>query len=155
MTTHNPLIVGNLHKEQVRVLARSGNQTFTAEPPIDDPIVMGIEGLLKSELFGLRTTLSPQVVAKIDRHLELLANEHRTDTEAKELRGLAVELNELGVALSHPNPYFEAFAKAMSKRQPKRDLDLTAEEIAEQAELADEILDELLAEEEASEASQK
>lgn len=152
MTTHNPLIVGNLHREQVRVLATSDDLSVTAEPPVDDPIVMGIEGLLKSELFGLRTTLSPEVVTKIDRHLDLLANENRSKEEDKELRKLAVELNELGVALSHPNPYFEAFAKAMAKRQPKRDVDLTAEEIAEQAELADEILDELLAEEEASEA---
>lgn len=147
MTTHNPLIVGNLHKEQVRVLATSDDQTVTAEPPVDDPIVMGIEGLLKSELFGLRTTLSPEVVKKIDRHLELLANERRSKAQDKKLRELGIELNELGVALSHPNPYFEAFAKAMSRRQPERSQNLTAKEITEQAELADEILDEILKEE--------
>lgn len=150
MTTHNPLIVGSLHRDQVRILSTAEDQTVTAQPPVDDPIVMGIEGLLKSELFGLRTTLSPDVVKKIDRHFQLLANENRGTDEDKELRNLAVELNEMGVALTHPNPYFEAFAKAMAKRQPKRDVDLSAEEITEQANLADEILAELLSEEAAS-----
>jgi len=147
MTTHNPLMVGNLKKEQVRVFSVCEDRTVCAQEPEDDPIVMGIEGLLKSELFGLRSTLSPFVLEKVDRHFMLLAKEELDDGESRELRDLAVELNEMGVSLTHPNPYFEAFAKGMAKRQPRREVTLSAKEIGEQAELVDEILDEILAEE--------
>lgn len=147
MTTHNPLMAGNLHKEQVRVFSMSEDRTVSAREPEDDPIVMGIEGLLKSELFGLRSTLSPYVLEKIDRHLVLLAKKDITNDEKVELRELALELNEMGESTTHPNPYFEAFAKAMVRRQPKRDISLSADEIDEQAELSDEILAEILAEE--------
>jgi ABC-type transport system involved in cytochrome c biogenesis ATPase subunit len=153
LTTHNPLMVGNLRKEQVRVFSTSESGTVSAKEPEDDPLVMGIEGLLKSELFGLRTTLSPFVIGKIDRHHLLLAKDELDDEELIELRSLAAELNEMGVSLTHPNPYFEAFAKAMAKRLPKRDLTLSSREISEQAELADDILEEILAEERAEQAS--
>jgi hypothetical protein len=61
-----------------------------------------------------------------------------------------VELNELGVSRSHPNPYFEHFANAMARRRGAvPEITLSKEEIEAQARLADEVLKEVLAEEEA------
>ena len=65
---------------------------------------------------------------------------------------LANELNELGVSRTHPNPYFELFANAMTRRHPPEpESALSKEEIEAQTKLADEVLQEILAEERAAE----
>lgn len=145
LTTHNPLMIGSLRKEQVRVLSAVDGAVAVHQPD-DDPIGIGVEGLLKSELFGLRSTLAPEVLAKIDRHYWLIGRADRNADEDEEARHLAVELNALGIAQTHPNPYFEGFAKAMARHATPPETGLSKEDIHEQADLADEILKELLEE---------
>lgn len=150
VATRNPLMIGSLHKNQVRVLA-SENDHVTAAEPEYDPIGIGVEGLLKSELYGLRSTLAPEVLQKLDRHYELLGKKGKTVGEETELMALATELNELGVSRTHPNPYFESFANALARRRSTESkAPLSKAEIDSQAELADEVLEEVLAEERAS-----
>ncbi|MEW6210938.1 MAG: AAA family ATPase [Acidobacteriota bacterium] len=146
VATHNPLMIGSLHKNQVRIFTEGDNRTVAAEPEYD-PIGIGVEGLLKSELYGLRSTLAPEILDKLDRHYALLGKQDKTEEEEMELIRLASELNELGISRTHPNPYFEQFANAMARHAPKRETALTKEEIDEQAKLADEVLAEILAEE--------
>jgi predicted ATPase len=148
VATHNPLMIGSLHKNQVRIL-RQHDQMTVAEEPEYDPIGIGVEGLLKSELYGLRSTLAPEILDKLDEHYRLLGKQDKNPEEELQLIKLANELNSLHVSRTHPNPYFEQFANAMAKKIPEQDV-LTKEEIQEQANLADEILAEILAEENAS-----
>jgi ABC-type multidrug transport system ATPase subunit len=155
LTTHNPLMIGSLRKQQVRVLSVMESGKVEAREPDDDPIGIGVEGLLKSELFGLRSTLAPEVLTKIDRHYRLLGNEDRTHEEDEEVRLLAIELNSLGISQTHPNPYFEEFAKAMARKAIPPESGLSKNDIEEQAELADEILNELQAEEAALKAARR
>src|SRR6185295_19386329 len=61
VATHSPLMIGSLHKNQVRILTQQENATVAVEPEYD-PIGIGVEGLLKSELYGLRSTLAPEVL---------------------------------------------------------------------------------------------
>jgi len=108
--------------------------------------------LLKSELYGLRSTLAPEVLAKLDRHYVLLGTENRTSDEQAELLALGRELNEMSVSRTHPNPYFEKFAGAMARHAPApTETSFTPEEVKEQTALADELLKEVLAEEAATE----
>ncbi len=143
LTTHNPLIIGGLRKAQVRVLSVSESGRIEAREPDDDPIGIGVEGLLKSELFGLRSTLAPEVLVKIDEHYHLLGKLDRTPKEDENVRRLAIELNSLGISQTHPNPYFEEFAKAMARKVHSPESGLSKTEIDEQTQLADEVLDEL------------
>ena len=64
LATHDPLMVGSLYKNQVRVMAQE-EQTTTAVEPQYDPLGIGIEGLLKSELYGLQSTLAPEILEKL------------------------------------------------------------------------------------------
>jgi predicted ATPase len=146
VATHNPLMIGSLRKNQVRVLSVEDEMIVAREPEYD-PLGIGIEGLLKSELYGLRSTLAPEILDLIDRHYTLLGNGQRTDTEQIELKKLAVELNELGITRTHPNPYFESFAAALARRTPREDTTFTKEEIQAQVQIADEVLAELIEEE--------
>lgn len=146
VATHNPLMIGSLRKNQVRVLSVDESKIEAREPEYD-PLGIGIEGLLKSELYGLRSTLAPEVLMQLDRHYLLLSKKHLTDVEREELRRLSVELNELGIARTHPNPYFESFAGALARQTPRDETVFTKKEIQEQAKLADEVLTELIEEE--------
>lgn len=149
VATHNPLMIGSLRKNEVRLLAEEGDRIVAAEPEYD-PIGIGVEGLLKSELYGLRSTLAPEILKKLDRHYELLGRIEKTVEEQQELMRLADELNELGISRTHPNPYFELFANAMARRRPPApELELSKKELEEQTKLADEVLNEILAEEQA------
>src|SRR5512132_4277633 len=140
IATHNPLMIGSLHKNQVRILAREDSRIVSSEPEYD-PIGIGVEGLLKSELYGLRSTLAPEVLAKLDRHYELLGKRQKTDDEQAQLMQLARELNELSVSRTHPNPYFDHFANALARRLgAEPEATLSKEEIEAQARLADEVL---------------
>lgn len=147
VSTHNPLMIGSLHKNQVRVLSKTESGIAASEPDYD-PIGIGVEGLLKSELYGLRSTLAPEILQKLDRHYALLGKSKKSKREQLELMRLANELNDLGVSRTHPNPYFDAFANAMARRRsPEQHVSLSIQEIEAQAELADEVLKEVLAEE--------
>jgi predicted ATPase len=142
IATHNPLMIGSLHRNQVRVLAQDGGKTVAKEPDYD-PIGVGIEGLLKSELYGLRSTLAPAVLEKIDRQYLLLGTPNKNERQQRELMELGRELNSLAVATSHPNPYFETFAKQLAARQsPPKKLP-SATDIVRQTELAKRIVEEL------------
>ena len=58
LTTHNPLAIAELVKEQVQILYReSGSRTVRAENPAVDPKGMGFAGIVTSDMFGLGTSL--------------------------------------------------------------------------------------------------
>lgn len=143
VATHNPLMIGSLHKNQVRVLA-TANGGITAAQPDDDPIGIGVEGLLKSELYGLRSTLAPEVLRDIDTQNRLLGLQGRTKEQERELREATDRLVALHVSQSHPNPLFDIFAKAIAAQPIFQKPVLTKEEIVVQEELANDILDGIL-----------
>lgn len=58
LTTHNPLAIAELVKEQVQILYReAGRTTVCAENPAVDPKGMGFAGIVTSDMFGLGTSL--------------------------------------------------------------------------------------------------
>jgi predicted ATPase len=58
LTTHNPLAIAELVKEQVQILHRqAGSHTVRAENPKVDPKGMGFAGIVTSDMFGLGTSL--------------------------------------------------------------------------------------------------
>ena len=58
MSTHDPLVISGLTRQQVRIMMRDTLESpIRAEMPETDPQGMGINGLLRSELYGLRRRL--------------------------------------------------------------------------------------------------
>jgi predicted ATPase len=149
LATHNPLMIGTLRQNQVRIMRRNEHGTTATEPNFD-PIGVGVEGLMKTELFGLRSTLAPEILEKLDRHYWLLGQAQKTEAEQLELIQLGEELNALAVSRTHPNPYFELFATAMAQRTPNPEKTQSMEEVKAQTALAEEILAEILKEEAAT-----
>lgn len=58
LTTHNPLAIAELVKEQVQILYReAGSRIVRADTPAVDPKGMGFAGIVTSDMFGLGTSL--------------------------------------------------------------------------------------------------
>lgn len=58
LTTHNPLAIAELVKEQVQILYREADsRTVRVENPAADPKGMGFAGIVTSDMFGLGTSL--------------------------------------------------------------------------------------------------
>ncbi|ARI02287.1 TPA: AAA family ATPase [Pseudomonas aeruginosa] len=147
ITTHDPMMVGSLKREQVHILRRNGSRTVVDIPDMH-PQGMGVTGLLKSELFGLSSTLDIETERRLFRRNELFVKQPRTPVEDAELSRLSAELADLGFSTADfRDPDYALFVRKMAQHRRFRKPALTPEEQAEQDAIADSIIDEILREE--------
>lgn len=148
ITTHDPMMVGSLRREQVRILRLERGKSVVHEP-YQHPQGMGVTGLLRSELFGLRATVDSESRRRLDRRNFLFAKgDKRTPAEDEELARLSDELSDLGFATSDfKDPYYALFISKMALHTKFHKDDLTPEEQKEQDAIADSIIKEILFEE--------
>lgn len=147
ITTHDPMMVGSLKREQVHILRRQDQKTLVDTPDVH-PQGMGVTGLLKSELFGLTSTLDVETERRLSRRNELYVTQPRTAEEDAELTRLSAELSDLGFSTADfRDPDYALFVRKMAEHRKFRKPTLSPEEQAEQEKVADEIIDEILREE--------
>jgi predicted ATPase len=145
VTTHDPIMVGCLKKEQVRILRKQPSGNVIASEPDVDPQGMGFAGLLKSELFGLRSTVDTETRRRLDHRNYLYAlGNNRTHEQDAELTKLSDELSKLGFASDFKDPYLEMFVKQMALHTEFHKDVLTPEEQAAQDMAAGAIVDKIL-----------
>jgi len=147
ITTHDPIMIGSLKREQVRVLRQQGDTTV-AIMPNEEPRGMGIAGLLKSELFGLPSTLDSDTLARMSRRNELIAKDRKgtiSVDDRHELEQLRSYLDDLGFSRESRDPMYQLFLEKMYEvRQRPLNEVLTQDEIARNEALAQRISEELL-----------
>ncbi|MEE4151460.1 AAA family ATPase [Pseudomonas viridiflava] len=147
ITTHDPMMVGSLKREQVHILRRDGNRTLV-DIPDEHPQGMGVTGLLKSELFGLSSTLDHETERRLFRRNALYATDVRTAAEDEEMRCLSAELADLGFSnADFKDPFYAQFVRKMAKHTRFQKPVLSLQEQAEQDAIADQIIDEILSKE--------
>ncbi|MBU2115946.1 MAG: AAA family ATPase [Gammaproteobacteria bacterium] len=147
IASHNPLMIGGLRREQVRLLNRNdkdGERSVTADMPDIDPIGMGVDGLLQSEIFGLRSVLSPSIFDSLTKRYKLLGIRNKTAQMADELQRLTTELENLGIAHSFPHPYFNQFSQALARNPIMTKQDYSSADVEELSEITDEILQSII-----------
>ncbi len=147
ITTHDPLMIGSLKKEQVRVLNRS-DDVINAATPIEDPQGMGVSGLLKSDMFGLRSTLDEPTQKLLNDRNRLIAKAGKETLSAGEkerLEKLRVRLDDLGFMYESRDPMYQFFIEKMyeARRTPIEEL-FSKVELEEQEILAEKILKEMV-----------
>lgn len=151
LNTHDPLVIGNLTKEEVRLFRTTSDGKIIVEEPEIDPRGLGVEGILTSEFFGLPTTIDDFTQGKLDKRNELLVKQQEKDLseqEQEKLRVLFAELEDLGFGNTFRDPLYQKFIiayKTRIKDQGKNSF--TKEELDKQNALAMEILEELSKEE--------
>lgn len=146
ITTHDPMMIGSLKREQVHILRRDGERT-AVDVPDEHPQGMGVTGLLKSELFGLSSTLDIETERRLFRRNELFVKASRAPEEEAELSRLSAELADLGFSTADfRDPDYALFVRKMAQHRRFRKPVLTPEEQAEQDAIADSIVEEILRE---------
>jgi hypothetical protein len=147
VTTHDPMMIGSLRREQVRILRNEGGAVCITEPT-EHPRGMGVAGLLKSEYWGLPSTLDSHTLAQIDRRnalIALRADRALTPDELVELDRLQTYLDDLGFPKVSRDPLYEQFiAKMYAVRSMPLDRILSPAELAEQEALAEAIVKDLV-----------
>jgi len=143
LTTHDPMMLTSLYGKQIRVITEKDG-VKASEIPEEDPIHLGVEAILQSELYGIRTSLDRDIQHKIDLRNKLLTVKNLSGKPLDELLKLNSELDSIGLQYAHPNPYFSNFSKAISRNPLFRRPEFTAEEYDEIQKFSDEILAELL-----------
>jgi hypothetical protein len=126
----------------VHILRRGSNKTVV-DVPDENPRGMGVAGLLKSELFGLSSTLDQRTLEDLDRRNELLAKEAKNEVapdEQIELERLKSYLTDLGFSREYKDPLYQLFIQKMYEAHslPMAQL-LTPKQQAHQDQLAEQI----------------
>ena len=156
ITTHDPLMIGSLRKEQVRILNKEEG-FVVANVPIEDPQGMGVSGLLKSDMFGLRSTLDNPTQELLKERNRLVAKAGKgklPPTEKARLEKLRVHLDDLGFMYESRDPMYQLFIEKMyeARSVPLENM-FSKAELIEQEKLAEKILKEMVKREKQSQIS--
>jgi predicted ATPase len=118
LTTHNPLAVAELLREQVQILVRDKETlTISAQSPDVHPRGMGYAGVVTSELFGLDAAVDSYTLSLLDRKRKLSASENQLDeAQRKALEQINAELESFGFRYEVRDPVYTEYLKARYTR---------------------------------------
>jgi predicted ATPase len=85
LTTHNPLAIAELVKEQVQILHRKHTGAIASEHPEEDPRGMGYAGIVTSDMFGLGSSLDKKTNRDLITLHTLSVKPQLTESEKQEL----------------------------------------------------------------------
>lgn len=111
LTSHNPLTISALEKEEVRVLVTDEDGKTTSQIPYTDPRGMGFTATL-TEIFGLPTTLDQHTQELVDERNTLARIDKRTEQQDGKLLQLSEKLNRIGFMFEDREPLYQDFLRA-------------------------------------------
>ena len=112
MTSHNPLTIAALKKEEVRVMFADDHGRVSISPPYADPQGMGFTATL-TEIFGLPTTLDPVTQKALDDRNTLARIDKRTEKQERDLATINDQLSRLGFMFEDREPLYQDFLRAL------------------------------------------
>jgi ABC-type multidrug transport system ATPase subunit len=112
LTSHNPLTIAALGRQEVRVMFADDAGQVSVSPPYTDPKGMGFTATL-TEIFGLPTSLDPETQRQIDERNTLARIDQRTEGQDKQLIAINDKLNRLGFMFEDREPLYQDFLRAM------------------------------------------
>lgn len=144
MTSHNPLTIAALKREEVRVISVNDDGTVSIKPPYTDPRGMGFTATL-TEIFGMQTTLDPETQRDIDLRNELSRIAKRSEEQQRELIAINDKLGRLGFMFEDREPLYQNFLQSMRDVRYADRPPLTPEQIEKRRRGMSLILKDLLA----------
>lgn len=128
MTTHDPLVIGGLTKEEIRIFqskkafdkdGKEYQQIETFEPDFD-PKGLGVAGILTSDFFNLPSTLDEDTLKELEERNELIVkqeNNSLSDDEQLRLTELFYKLSNLGINTTDRDPLYQKFIIALANHE--------------------------------------
>lgn len=159
LTTHNPLAIAELDREQVQILRMSKTdeqRQIVACYPEMAPRGMGYAAIVTSDMFGIASSLDASTQLLLEKQRALSVADTLTNDEQRALDEVNSELNRLGFRFFHPDDEFSRYLKRRNETLRERydvakPLDIAAKAVglsrAEREDLATQLIDELVAEE--------
>jgi ABC-type multidrug transport system ATPase subunit len=131
LTTHDPMTLASLTKDQVFVVYHDPEtgEANVDHPPVD-PRGLGVAGVLR-QVFGMRSTLDPETQKLIGERNRLLADRQRDVAQEEQLAELTQEIRTLGISMQSQQDMFEQFLKELN-RQDLVARPLTPKEVTQQ-----------------------
>lgn len=159
LTTHNPLAIAELDREQVqvlRVVQKDAQRNIVACYPEMAPRGMGYAAIVTSDMFGISSSLDTPTQLLLEKQRALGAKAVLSNIEQEALDKVNGELNRLGFRFFHPDDEFSRYLRLRNELLKTRLADVDPLEIAaktvaltrkEREELAAELIEKLIADE--------
>ena len=147
MITHNPLAIAELQKEQLQIMWRDKGSQVHAEEPAENPQGMGFEGILMSDMFGLKSPVDLITQKLLDDKMMLLAKDNLSEDEKEKLIDIDSKLSSYGMNYSSADPLYSLFLKKIAKRTQQvyspKEVVLTDHQRHELDEITENVIDEI------------
>lgn len=146
LTTHDPVLISGLAKENVIVFNKPQVGIERTYKPDKDLRGMGVDAILTSEIFGLNSTLDSKTLNDIIERRKLLVKQEvdqLSEEEAGKLNFLAEKLMDIDFNVPFADPLYRNFILALENLDEYKRTDLTAEELKEREEIANQIMQRL------------
>ena len=111
LTSHNPLTISALLKDEVRVMYFDNQGLVKAKEPYIDPRGLGFTSVL-TEIFGLSTSLDSDTQKMVDTRNRLVRMNHRSKNQDLQLISINDTLNRLGFMFEDREPLYQDFLHA-------------------------------------------
>lgn len=160
ITTHNPLAIAELVKEQVQILQLTRNEPenrIVAVHPELDPRGQGYAAIVTSDMFGIASTLDHPTHLLLERQRAYAGKESLSQIELNDLSAINSKLERLGFRFFHPDEEYSRYLRVRSDAMRDRFNSSDPEKLAlssiamntsERDDLAKRLIDELLDEDE-------
>lgn len=166
LTTHNPMSIAELVKEQVQILRLSksedGRQIIAVHPELD-PRGLGYAAIVTSDMFGIASTLDQPTQELLEQQRIYAGFQQLADDQQAALDVINEKLDRLGFRFFHPDAEYSRYLRVrgalLRERFETDDIDALVDNTvslsnSEREEIATRLISELLeAEESETEAS--
>jgi predicted ATPase len=137
LTTHNPLAIAELDREQVQILRltqtqQSGQRQIVACYPEMAPRGMGYAAIVTSDMFGIASSLDQPTQLLLETQRAFAAKETLTPDELRELDGINTRLDRLGFRFFHPDDEYSRYLRLRNNLFVQKFDETRPQELAEQ-----------------------
>lgn len=136
LTTHNPLAIAELDRQQVQVLRLSkddGNRRVISCYPEEHPRGMGYAAIVTSDMFGISSTLDHSTQLLLERQRAFAAKSDLTPQELADLDHINGRLDRLGFRFFHPDDEYSRYLRLRDQALRKKFGVSTPDEVAAKA----------------------
>ena len=145
LTSHNPLTIAALSRDEVRVMTSDDDKTVTVQPPFIDPKGLGFSRVL-TDIFGMASTLDQPTQELVDERNGLARRKDLSTDQLLRLQALNIELRSLGFLYEERDKLYSLFLRKMDSVELADVVSLTPDEMKRRDETTNEIAEELLRE---------
>lgn len=114
LTTHNPLAIAELDREQVQILRmhkQDGHRQILACYPEMAPRGMGYAAIVTSDMFGITSSLDQPTQELLEAQRAFASKEKLSPDEQRDLDGINAQLDRLGFRFFHPDDEYSRYLR--------------------------------------------